>query len=701
MIKLNENNIGKFNLFSTLIVLLFFAIIFTIFSVYSRINNFETLKLNAKKVFIENRKQDIKHSVQNINRLIINQNEKSIQTLKKEIQERVYNAYEIAQKVYNQYHKTKTKQEIITIIKEILRPIRYDNGRGYMFMASLEGIDILFPVMPQIEGKDIYNLQDLKGNYVVQEEIAIVKKSQEGYIKDYWSKPDTQDKTMIYPKLTFVKIFKPLNLYLGTGRYIDDAKKKNKEYITDLILQLNKQNPNNYLFLAELYNSDKQQNAVKIIIHPHMATGYIMDNSLSKQIHKLLNNSQTYLTYNFSHPNGTKDISKTSYFILNKEWGWIIGTGFYAADIDKDIQIWEDKLSQILKEDIAKYILILILFSILLFFILLSINKFTHKTIQDYKRRVTEKEKAFEELNDKLEEQVKERTRQLQESSDNFKALFDNTIEAIGLFEDGVCIDINDAGFELFHFNTKEEAIGIHLVDYIDPRYHEEIQRKIKTLNTEPFEVKAFKADGEVFDVIVRGYSKVIDSKIIRIVSFVDISEIKHKELLLNKLNKELQDLTNLDPLTGAYNRRYFSHVSKELLAVTRREKNNLSLAMIDIDDFKHVNDTYGHHMGDIILKNLVNTINPNLRESDFLARFGGEEFVILLLNTNASQAQIILEKLRAIIQNSTFEEISITISIGISEYSLDETNISQTLQRADEGLYIAKKSGKNRIHLI
>ncbi len=543
MIKLNENNIGKFNLVSTLTILIFFATIFTAFSVYSRVNDFETLKTNVKKVFIENRKKDIKHTVQNINRLISNQNEKSLATLKTTIKNRVYNAYEISQKVYDQYKGRKTKKEIIEIIKEILRPIRYDNGTGYIFMASLKGVDILFPVLPQIEGKDIYKLQDLKGTYVVQEEITIVKKSQEGYIKDYWSKPDVLDKTMIYPKLTFVKIFKPLDLYMGSGMYIDDAKKKNKKYITDLILQLNEQNPNNYLFLAKLSNSNTHKDAVKIIIHPRMETGYIMDNVLSKKINLLLNNSKNYLTYKFSHPDGTKDMSKTSYFLLNKEWGWIIGTGFYASDIDKDIQIWEDKLSLILKEDIATYIIILILFSILLFFILLTINKFTQKTIQDYKSRVHEKERAFEELNEKLEEQVKERTLQLQDSSDNFKALFDNTIEAIGLFDDGICIDINNAGFQLFRFNSKEEAIGVHLLDYIDPRYHEELERNIVTLNTEPFEVKAFKADGEIFDVMIRGYSKFIDGNLIRIVSCVDISELKHKESELTKLNSELTNV--------------------------------------------------------------------------------------------------------------------------------------------------------------
>ncbi len=545
MLHLNENNIGRFNLFSTLGILLFFAIVFTAFSISSRINDFETLKSNVKKAFIEERKSDIKHAVQNINRLIINQNQKSTQTLKKTVRERVYNAYEIVQKVYSQYKDTKTKKEIIEIIKEILRPIRYDNGTGYIFMASLQGVDILFPVMPQIEGKDIYNLQDLKGKHVVEEEIKIVQNFQEGYIRDAWSKPNVQDKTMIYPKLTFVKVFKPLNLYMGSGMYIDDAKQQNKEYIKDLIVQLNEQNPNDYIFLSKRYETNASKTAVQIIIHPSLPSGYIMDNEISSNLYKLKKNSQYYLDYQFSHPGSKKKMLKTSYFLLNKEWGWIIGSGFYITDIDKEIQTWDNRLNKMLQKDIVTYIIILMLFSILLFLILFTINKFTQKTMQAYKNRVQEKESALEKLNDNLEEQVQKRTLQLQESSNNFKSLFDNTIEAIGLFENGICIDVNDAGFKLFRFNTKEEAIGIHLFDYIDPLYHEEIERKIETLNTEAFEVKAIKADGELFDVMIRGYSKFRDGKLIRIISLVDISELKSKEIQLNELNEELKNLTH------------------------------------------------------------------------------------------------------------------------------------------------------------
>lgn len=523
MIQLNENNIGKFNLFATFSILIFFAIILTILSVYSKIDDFKTLKQDAKKVFVENRKKDIRYTVENINKLINNQNEKSIQTLRSTVKERVYNAYEIAQKVYEQYKDTKTKEEIIEIIKEILRPIRYDNGTGYIFMASLQGVDILFPVMPQIEGKDIYNLRDLKGNYVVEEEIKIVQLFQEGYIKDYWTKPSAKNKTMVYPKLTFVKIFKPLNLYLGTGMYVDDAKKQSKEYITDLILQLNEQNPNHYIFLAELHAPDINASAVKILVHPRMKRGYVMDNELSQEIHQLQEASGHYLTYKFTHPDGRKNLLKTSYFAFNKEWDWIVGTGFYAADIDTEIQSWENRLNAMLQKNIVTYFIVFLLFSIVLFLTLYTLNKFTQKTLSEYKRKVEEKEHAFAELNEQLEEKIQRRTAQLQESAENFKSLFDNTIEAIGLFENGVCIDVNDAGFKLFRFNSREEALGVHLADYIDPKYFQELERRIEILDTEAFEIKAIKADGEVFDALVRGYSKFVDGRLIRIVSLVEM----------------------------------------------------------------------------------------------------------------------------------------------------------------------------------
>jgi len=176
--------------------------------------------------------------------------------------------------------------------------------------------------------------------------------------------------------------------------------------------------------------------------------------------------------------------------------------------------------------------------------------------------------------------------------------------------------------------------------------------------------------------------------------------KVKERTQELEELNSTLSTLTNIDPLTGAYNRRYFYNISKELISLSKRENQYLSISMIDIDDFKKINDTYGHDKGDNILKELVNLINKTIRDSDLLIRFGGEEFVIVLPHTDIKQSTIILEKIRSIIEKSVFiDGIKFTISIGISQY-IDNEDIESTLKRADTGLYRAKNSGKNKIEI-
>ncbi len=166
-------------------------------------------------------------------------------------------------------------------------------------------------------------------------------------------------------------------------------------------------------------------------------------------------------------------------------------------------------------------------------------------------------------------------------------------------------------------------------------------------------------------------------------------------------LNKELEKLTNIDPLTGIYNRRYFYNISKELIALSKRENRELSLAMVDIDDFKQINDTYGHDVGDDILKLLVEKVNDNIRESDIFMRFGGEEFIIILPNTSSQQANVVMEKVRSVINHQKFlNDISFTVSIGISNYKKEDKDVESLFKRADLALYSAKNSGKNRVNI-
>lgn len=167
------------------------------------------------------------------------------------------------------------------------------------------------------------------------------------------------------------------------------------------------------------------------------------------------------------------------------------------------------------------------------------------------------------------------------------------------------------------------------------------------------------------------------------------------------------------DELTGLYNRRYFNERMLKEFHRSERYTRILSFIMIDIDYFKSFNDTYGHHVGDEVLKGVAGKINEGLRTSDVLARYGGEEFVIILPETEKAGAVSVAEKIRNLIasekwrfrntlrsedQPEEYIEKQITISLGVSSYPTDSDSIHGLLEAADQHLYSAKLSGRNRV---
>lgn len=160
--------------------------------------------------------------------------------------------------------------------------------------------------------------------------------------------------------------------------------------------------------------------------------------------------------------------------------------------------------------------------------------------------------------------------------------------------------------------------------------------------------------------------------------------------------------LALLDPLTLVGNRAALNNSLKRELQLANRQHQQLSLLMIDVDYFKKINDDYGHHRGDLILCEIAKTIQSVCRSTDGIFRYGGEEFVVLLNNTNSLGAEIIAERIRErisdthILHNSTI--IHTTVSIGIATHKAnDNSEIEDLFERADKALYAAKQSGRNR----
>ena len=170
------------------------------------------------------------------------------------------------------------------------------------------------------------------------------------------------------------------------------------------------------------------------------------------------------------------------------------------------------------------------------------------------------------------------------------------------------------------------------------------------------------------------------------------------------KINKVVQMQAAHDYMTQLYNRRYLTESSKHLLNLAHRDGSQISIVMIDIDDFKKVNDTYGHNAGDETIKALAKVMLQEIRQSDMVARWGGEEFVMLLPQTDIEGAVVIAQKIRKATENLVMKtlanaEFRFTISLGVSKIGMQtDLNIEAAVIRADKALYEAKKSGKNRV---
>lgn len=167
------------------------------------------------------------------------------------------------------------------------------------------------------------------------------------------------------------------------------------------------------------------------------------------------------------------------------------------------------------------------------------------------------------------------------------------------------------------------------------------------------------------------------------------------------KLFGEVKHLAITDALTGINNRRYFLELSEKEFANAKKYKKPLCAAMIDVDYFKRINDTYGHGIGDMILKGIVQVLKEKARSEDIIGRYGGEEFFITFIGLNLEEAYDICESIRTAVENKKFiinnEVLKVTISIGLKELKEDYKDIKELLEEADKALYNAKESGRNK----
>ena len=265
------------------------------------------------------------------------------------------------------------------------------------------------------------------------------------------------------------------------------------------------------------------------------------------------------------------------------------------------------------------------------------------------------------------------------------------------------------------------EMIGKNICKEFDYINENKLKRKIKSvlvtnnasfysINPHKFliDIKVNTIVNKVFESMQQDITIVpydIEKKLVCLYIYdnTKLCEINYK---LEELNDKLKELSNCDPLTNVYNRRYFSEISNKMLSLTTRNSHDLGIIILDIDKFKNINDTYGHGLGDKVIIALAQNLKEIVRDSDIVSRFGGEEFVILMYNINLENAQNVAEKIRQhieaieIIDNDLTLRFTVSLGVALYDEAIDNKNLEYTLKRADKALYMAKQNGRNQVRV-
>lgn len=307
---------------------------------------------------------------------------------------------------------------------------------------------------------------------------------------------------------------------------------------------------------------------------------------------------------------------------------------------------------------------------------------------------------AYENERDGLKEE------EIQEKDEAIREIVNSAFDGIITMDDqGMINSANPAACNMFGYQ-ESELIGSNiaiLADDKEQKYSGDFMKRYIRLMKHyfmgsPREVLVKRKDGTLFPMELCGSGKKLHGEWLFTGICRDITERK-------MMIEQLEQLATSDALTGLYNRGYFSTKLEEEFQRSKRYDQHLSLLIMDADDFKSVNDTYGHQAGDAFLKALAKVILGVARQVDIVARYGGEEFVVILPQTDGDDAMVVSERLRGSIENMVIEfegqSISRTVSMGIASLKDTRSETADTLlTAADHALYKAKKSGKNRAEI-
>ena len=390
----SEKKILNIIRFGAIIPILIFSCIITYILSDKKNEDLKNEIDSIKSEYLERNKTNVKKEVDRVFDSINYEINKSEESLKFLLKEKVYEAHSIATNIHKEESDfiknghTHSTDHIFETIKNALGGMIYNNGRGYIFIDDRNGVNLLQPLNKDIEGKNLLEYTDAKGYQYMKKIADTVINKTEAYDEYYWYK--SKDDKNTYKKLSFFKYFEPLDFAIGTGEYFDDFQKQIQENLLDKINNI-KFEDNGYIFIFNtegtyLSHFDKNKIGTNGLNLKDVNGKYF----IKDMIEFAKNNNEGYFTYLASlKPNGSiHNTEKISYVKYFKEWDWVIGAGFYLEELNQIIQNKKIELKDKHKTVINNILALSGIITIILAFISFFISKIIEKMFNDYRRNI-------------------------------------------------------------------------------------------------------------------------------------------------------------------------------------------------------------------------------------------------------------------------------------------------------------------------
>lgn len=397
----NDKKLLKFIRVMPVLIIAFATLL--VVGVIFRDNKLKSLEnlASLRQDYLLQQKNRIKQEVNSVYRQIKYERKHTEDRLKQDIKVRIYEAHDIAMAVY-QKNKNKSEEELTKLITTALRALRFNNGRGYYFIYKMNGVNVMLPPLPHMEGTSRWDMQDSRGSFITRDVVNIAKNQGEGYHRWWFYKPGNSKQD--FEKVGFVKYFAPLNWAIGTGEYIEDFEQQVKEQLLKRISEI-RYGVSGYVFIIENDGTILAHENKAIVNNKAMDFKDKNDNEYIKDIINVATIGDGFVNYSSQLiPGVNEESDKLSYVRGVPEWGWVLGSGFYMSDVESFLS---EKENAIRKQNQSKLIMLFFYCAILVFIMTILATLLSKKIatrLETYQSKIKKDIVEIESVRDKMQQ---------------------------------------------------------------------------------------------------------------------------------------------------------------------------------------------------------------------------------------------------------------------------------------------------------